>query len=389
TYLMADLNLTRYVNLVGGVRYENIRTDYKSWGIRSITFITSVLDTLPDNIAVRENDFFLPMINAKIMPFRWMDIRLAYTQSIARPRYTSFMPRYIIDRDGNLSSIGNPVLRPALSENMDIYLSIHGNKVGLFTIGAFTKRIDGFEYSKQFNKDNPLSVEKLEEILLYPEIPDDLGTLRSIGRININSSEYSYVRGVEVDLQTTFWYLPAPLNGLTFSTNYTYSESEQTETRELVTVIRDARGFPIDREYRDSSFITPLIGQPKHIFNASLGYDFKGFSARLSYRHTAESFIGFVKAQTQLPEDRRLRAAYNQWDLAITYNIPWIEGLNVFFNATRFTNKIEGEYVKLSEGFNVIGFTPISSVARNDPGIYPLRDRYYSNFLITGLKYQF
>jgi hypothetical protein len=299
------------------------------------------------------------------------------------------MPRYIIDRDGNLSNIGNPVLRPALSENMDIYLSFHGNKVGLFTIGAFTKRIDGFEYSKQFNKDNPLSVEKLEEILLYPEIPDDLGTLRSIGRININSSEYSYVRGVEVDLQTTFWYLPAPLNGLTFSTNYTYSESEQTETRELVTVIRDARGFPIDREYRDSSFITPLIGQPKHIFNASLGYDFKGFSARLSYRHTAESFIGFVKAQTQLPEDRRLRAAYNQWDLAITYNIPWIEGLNVFFNATRFTNKIEGEYVKLSEGFNVIGFTPISSVARNDPGIYPLRDRYYSNFLITGLKYQF
>lgn len=388
-YFMADINLTRFVNLVGGVRYENIQTDYSSWGVRSVTFITSVLDTLPDDITVRNNAFWLPMINAKIIPFKWMDIRLAYTQSIARPQYTSFMPRYMIDRDGNLSGIGNPVLRPALSENMDVYVSFHGNKVGLFTMGAFVKRIEGFEYSRQFNKDNPLSVEKLKDILLYPALPKDLGTLRSVGRINVNNDEYAYVKGVELDLQTTFWYLPAPLNGLIFSTNYTYSESEQTETRELVTIIRNERGFPINTEYRDSTFTTPLVGQPKHIYNASMGYDYKTFSARLSYRYTAQSFTGFVKAQTQLPEDKRLKAAYKQWDLAITQDIPWVDGLDFFFNATRFTNEIEGDFVELSDGFNIVGSTPEKSVAQNNSGRYPLQDRQYSNFLIFGLKYQF
>ncbi|NJK95197.1 MAG: TonB-dependent receptor [Bacteroidales bacterium] len=180
-YLMADLNITRFIKIIGGVRYENTKTEYTSWGTIFKNFQDITLDTLSKNkdLSIRENHHFLPMVNAKIMPFKWMDIRLAYTQSIARPQYTSFIPKYSIDTDNNLQNIGNPKLTPALSHNYDIYFSFNTPKLGLFTIGGFLKRIEGFEYSRKFNKNNPLAVSKLEEILEY-NLPIDFNNFRDV-----------------------------------------------------------------------------------------------------------------------------------------------------------------------------------------------------------------
>ena len=42
----------------------------------------------------------------------------------------------------------------------------------------------------------------------------------------------------------------------------------------------------------DSTYIEQLIDQPDEIINASIGYDYKGFSGRLSMLHNDNVFVG-------------------------------------------------------------------------------------------------
>jgi outer membrane receptor protein involved in Fe transport len=41
----------------------------------------------------------------------------------------------------------------------------------------------------------------------------------------LNNNNTAYIRGVEIDWQTNFWYLPEPLNALVLDVNYTKSAS--------------------------------------------------------------------------------------------------------------------------------------------------------------------
>lgn len=399
-YIMGDLNLTSYVKLVGGVRYEKLSTEYVAFGTFATGSGTTALDSIYGPPGNRENDYLLPMVNAKIMPFDWMDVRLAYTQSLARPTYNAFLPGYTVDRDKNLSNIGNPELMPAVSENFDAYLTFNGRKLGLFTLGGFIKRIDGFEYYRNYNPNNPLSLEKIsallskyDEYLLTPaRLNGDYGNLSNIWGIPINNEYDSYVKGIEVDFQTTFWYLPKPFNGITFSANYTFNESEQTEVREKIdSIIRDPRGFVIGATYKDSTYTRTLSGQPRHIFNAQMGYDYKGFSVRVSYMYTQQTYAG-INGTAQLGFNN-YNATLKKWDLSLSQQIPWVKGLQVFVNASNLNNQITGSFSQipgdLPKEKQIVGFTPEKSVGGNDKYRYPLSDRQYSNFIITGLKYRF
>ena len=80
--------------------------------------------------------------------------------------------------------------------------------------------------------------------------------------------------GVEVAFQRQFNFLPGFLRQFGFYTNYTYTKST-------------VRNFQI--EGRDENDLT-LPGTPKNTLNASLYYEGKKLSARLSYNH-AGSFV--------------------------------------------------------------------------------------------------
>src|SRR5690625_2589807 len=135
-YLMADVNVGRYVTVIGGVRYENFAFDNKAPYVNQTLYDGSgaVLDTLSES---RTRGDWFPNVQVQVRPLEWMDIRLAYTKTTSRPDFQRLLPNTWSDGTGGQA--GNPNLEQTISNNFDAQVSFYNNRNGLFTVGAFVK----------------------------------------------------------------------------------------------------------------------------------------------------------------------------------------------------------------------------------------------------------
>jgi outer membrane receptor protein involved in Fe transport len=86
----------------------------------------------------------------------------------------------------------------------------------------------------------------------------------------------------------------------------------------------------------DNFYVDILVDQPNKIMNISLGYDYKGFSGRVSMLYKTDVFT-----KTDFwPELRESTDDYKRWDLSIKQKLP-IEGFELFFNANNFTESTD------------------------------------------------
>jgi hypothetical protein len=80
--------------------------------------------------------------------------------------------------------------------------------------------------------------------------------------------------------------------------------------------------------------------QPAHIFNVTLGYDYKGFSTRLSYLFQTDKVAGIAN-------DKALDSftgEYARWDLTVQQSIfDW--GLQVYANFTNLNSRPDKSFV--------------------------------------------
>jgi outer membrane receptor protein involved in Fe transport len=72
--------------------------------------------------------------------------------------------------------------------------------------------------------------------------------------------------------------------------------------------------------------------QPAHIFNMTLGYDYKGFSVRVSYLYQSDKFTG--AGQTNVTDS--YTGPYDRWDLAIQQKVT--SYLQLYANFNNLTN---------------------------------------------------
>ncbi|MCX6120916.1 MAG: TonB-dependent receptor [Ignavibacteriales bacterium] len=325
-YLMATINLGTQITLIPGVRYQDIKYTYT--GIQGIeTPVFYQIYQGYDTTYSSDHPYWLPDVNIRFKPFSWFDIRLAYSNTVSYPDYNALIPR--IDVASGYISFNNFYLVPARSTNYDVYLSVSDNTIGLFTVGSFLKKIDNFIYAKTFN------VTGAPAIAYYPLRFSNRNPGNSTYTIStyVNNPNMATVFGLEFDWQTHFWYLPNPLKGLVFNINYThvYSKLEYPYVipERRVTVGRVTTIVPAI----DTSYIDRLIGQPNDIVNLSIGYDYKGFSIRVSMLYQADIF----QVSNSWAQLRATTAAYKRWDLSAKQELPWF-GLQLYCNV----NNING-----------------------------------------------
>ena len=134
--------------------------------------------------------------------------------------------------------------------------------------------------------------------------------------------------GMELDWQTHFWYLPGPLSGLVFGVNYTHIFSKAQYPYTYTKVANRSI------QHIDTSFTDRLLYQPDDIVNLSLGFDYQGFSIRVSMLYQTDIFTG----PSFWPQLRSHSSAYRRWDLAAKQELPWF-GIQVFGDI----NNINGE----------------------------------------------
>lgn len=312
-YIMAEVNIGENLLLLPGVRFENVQTEYTGTYLVEDDFDPDGVKFTEKVTANRRNSNWFPSINARYDVNEWSDIRAAVYRSASRPDYQFLSPALGSNGLGTNINSFNPFLQPAMATNYDVGISFFTNKLGLFTINGFHKEIDNLiyrlpVYQPQFLgrlEGAPASlVSSLEapRALYDPMIFTRAGT--SNNNIPINNPNRAYFTGFEISWQTNFWYLPGLLSGLVLDLNYSriWSRTEFPFLR-IENRIDADRPFPIPIEVpiydtREAR----LIDQPADLFNARIGWDFKGFSSRLSFRYQGETIGSLDPVNSLLDE---------------------------------------------------------------------------------------
>ena len=322
-YGMLTMNIGERITLLPGVRFQNLRTSYTgNRGVQLPDAGGGIAFNARDTTATNSQGFLLPMVHARYKPLQWLQIHFAYTKTLNYPDYSAIVPRY----DISLATIiyNNYSLRTASSENIDLAVSIYGNAVGLFTINAFRKRIEDLIFP---------STTFLSNLSAYPDLPQDGQGNRQLYNFStfINNPNPTDVRGIEIDWQTHLWYLPNPLSNLVFNVNYTRVFSEADYPRTELDISYDELGT-LYRTVVDTSYTSRLLHQPNDIFNLAVGFDYRGFSARVSALYQDNIF----KKPDFWLQQRIHSDKHTRWDLAISQRLPWF-GMQAFFNLNNIT----------------------------------------------------
>jgi TonB-dependent receptor len=337
-YVMAELNLGTYITLLPGIRYERYQYIYDAdstferatqtvLGAQAYDYKTIHWDS------TKVGTWF-PQIQLRVKPTDWLDFRFASTKSIIYPDYRAVSPYLYFSSAATpqFLQIGNPYLSPAITQNYDIYLSVYGNNVGLFTAGFFYKKID--------NLIVPIEFLTRDASKIHNRMPLAYSVDTEV-RTWINLEKPSYVRGVELDWQTHFWYLPSFLNGLVLNINYTHIKSESYYPFQKSVKV----GF-FGSKMVDTTRSGRLIDQPNDILNLTLGYDIGGFSARLSFLYQDNVLRSADIKQEELDQ---YTGAYYRWDFTAYQRLPWLEGLQLYLNVNNITDRPDRQFRSVLE----------------------------------------
>ncbi len=319
-YAMTTLNIGSAVTFIPGVRYQFLRTRYTApQGMQDTRSLHGGPYKHYDTTVVIDRSYWLPDLILKYKPLPWFDVRLAYTTTLAYPDYNTIVPRIDIDIGGTITW-NNSELSPTRSRNYDLYASFYDNSFGLFTIGGFWKKIDDLIYGISFIENGMAAQPYFPQRYAYSSPIS--GSYTVVTSVNLPSTIDNY--GIELDWQTHFWYLPNPLNGMVLNVNYTHVFS----STDYPYVLYRSPAPRVPPVRIDTTFSAPLLYRPNRILNLSLGYDYLGFSVRLSMLYQADIFTGFAGSAAWL-QLHTSTAAYRRWDLSVKQNLPWF-GLQIY-----------------------------------------------------------
>ncbi len=363
-YVMGTFNIGPQLTILGGVRFERYNMIYHA----QYTFVThtvygNCISTEGGSIAVSDsaNPYWTPTKPSKKVPYNafnvdrtdnnvfpnvqlrykandWTDFRFAYTTGISRPDYTAIIPK-VAFYDGNIE-LGNPLLKPATAQNFDIVASFHNNYIGLFTIDAYYKVIKNQMYNTNIYYANR------SDYADYAPIPDSSFLFQRFGftvpnyqqiGLNLNNPNSGFIRGIEIDWQTNFWYLPKPFNSLVLDVNYTKSGSNTAYN--ILRLVNSRVVDPVTHRVRDvfttvdTTYVGRLIQQANDVVNVALGIDYKGFSGRISFSMTG-NLLNNVGSR---PEESAFTGNYYRWDFTIKQNLP-VDGLSISLNGINIFN---------------------------------------------------
>jgi TonB-dependent receptor len=378
-YFMTEIHVGSMITLTPGVRYDADYTKYHGETFKAVANAAVFSDPLDyqKNTNSRNNSFWLPMVHLKVVPFDWLRIHLAGTETVTRPDYNYYAPITSIDQYGSTLNAANAALRDSRSKNLDASISIYQKYFGYVAVSGFYKKIDDlimYNGISTVNLPMALMLDSLGVNINAPlswfKDPTKTTSTGQTPKVNtyINNAAPAYYRGVELEWQTNFWYLPSVLKGLVYTLNWTYINSQVDISRWLTT--STSKFDPIHHGWIITSVITHKIrssrmpDQPAHIFNSTVGYDYKGFSVRLSYLYQSDKFS--YAGESSIAD--AFTSPYERWDISAQQKIT--SNIQLYANFNNLTNTHDESLI----GNNV-----------NNPA----SEEYYGRSIDAGLRFNF
>ncbi|MCE7043327.1 TonB-dependent receptor [Dyadobacter sp. CY312] len=256
-----DQDFNEKLSMIVGARLENTAINYTGNLIQDEEELTGQRSVKNSYLNV------MPSLSFKYNATENFILRAAATTALARPNYYALAP-YISTIPGDKEiRAGNPDLKATYAWNFDLMAENYFESVGLISGGAFYKNLKNFIYTyrnQQYTSANFAAD--------FPNTPNPVAAGEQWDFFQSRNGENVNVFGFEVAFQRQLDFLPGFLKNFGIYTNYTFTQSY-------------ANG--IYNEDGDVRTDVTLPGTAPHMFNASLSWEDKRFSARLSANYTA------------------------------------------------------------------------------------------------------
>lgn len=339
-YFMLNMRLGSWAQIIPGLRYENSSGDYSAYyaALQDRYGLGGRLEDIDNKISY---DDWLPHLHLKLMPFNWFDIRASYAQTLARPDYSMVMPNVLVNLNLARIRAGNPDLKHMTSSNYDLTLTIYNNRLGLLSMSAFYKDMTNVFYPVERMY---IHNDSLAAVLGHPG-------RSGFELTSFDNSPSAEVYGFELELQSNLSALSTPfIRGIVFSMNVTRQYSETTKysfvTRDSLVGRDPVTGrFIIERWSERHSREISMPGQAPLIVNLSIGYDYRGFSGRISGNYQDEYLV--VPGASSVGDISN--GSFWRWDIALRQRMS--ERLLLHANVANLNNMRERTYRNYDKRF--------------------------------------
>ncbi|PVX30017.1 TonB-dependent receptor domain-containing protein [Sphingomonas pokkalii] len=218
-------------------------------------------------------------------------IRFAAAKVMSRPQLanltpgtTAFSSTLAVNGSAPSLTVGNPYLSPFRATNLDLSIEKYFRNNGLIAVALFKKNLDSFP--QQLAGEAPLST--VFEPAIYNQILASMTDplLQAYTRAGgtwavrqFKDAPGGTIKGIEVNVQTDFWFLPAPFDKMGITANYTHIDSSLNYLTGTTLSTTQAGGVGTARNtFADG----PFLNTSPDAFNATLYYENSVWSLRVS-----------------------------------------------------------------------------------------------------------
>lgn len=262
-YIRWDQDFSDKFSMIAGARIETTKIDYTG---------NYVMDE--ENLAGKINNTnsytnILPNLSFKYTPAQNLVLRGAFTTALARPNYYALVPYLNVISGDEQIAAGNPDLKATYAYNFDFMAEKYFKSVGILSGGLFYKNLKDFIYT--YTRRNYSATDFATDFAGQANpIPTGENNWRFTQQRNGSSVD---IYGFEAALQRQLDFIPGAFwKGLGVYINYTYTHSKAKGITNEDGLERDDVGLP---------------GTAPHMFNGSLSWENKRFSARVSMNYAA------------------------------------------------------------------------------------------------------
>ncbi len=256
-YGMADFALGSKLRIVTGARLEKLLIETEN--LISQNDAKYAKGTLPQtNI--------LPSVNISYKIIDDMNLRVAFSRTLARPLFKEIAPQSFYDYKAGMRVNGNPDLKEAKIDNLDFRYEYFFNRGEMFAFSAFYKHFT-----------NPIEMR--------------LSAASANFEVTYDNSEESYLYGIEAELRKSLDFI---VSGLSLGANYTYVKSV-VEIQKDLQDLRDAK-------------TRPMVGQAPYVINTYFSYSNQenGWDANIGFNVSGKKLMLITELATpyiyELPE---------------------------------------------------------------------------------------
>jgi len=263
-YIRWDQDFSAKLSMIAGARIETTKIDYTG------NYVMDEEDLVGKINNTNTYTNILPNISFKYIPVQNLILRAAFTTALARPNYYALVPYLNVISADEIVSAGNPDLKATYAYNFDFMAEKYFKSVGILSGGLFYKNLKDFIYT--YSRRNYSNADFANDFAGQTNpIPNGENNWRFTQQRN---GDHVNIYGFEVALQRQLDFIPGAFwKGLGVYVNYTYTKSKAKGITNEDGIERTDVGLP---------------GTAPHMFNGSLSWENKRFSARISMNYAAQ-----------------------------------------------------------------------------------------------------